>query len=382
MDRFWKQLKRVIIVLCCLFTVVVGGFLLANGHNVVKMARVIGLIENNYLWDAQVSGMFEGAIAGVVDSLGDKYSVYYDQEKTKEIFQDVKGVFGGIGVLLTEDNGKTVVSSPVEGSVSDKAGIQSGDVIVNVNGEDVSAMDTDQIVARLRGDIGTEVKVSVLRAADQKIYDYTLIREQINDTSAAATLLADEPDIAYLRITKFASNTDEEVIEALNDLIHDQGFKGLIIDLRNNGGGDVDAATNIAGLFVPEGPIVHIVDKDGSTNTITSKGAQLDVPLVVLVNEYSASASEIFAGAIKDTHVGTLVGTKTYGKGIVQVIYPLSDGSSVKLTKSRYLTPNKNDINQVGIEPDVYCNFPEDMTAENFQDVQLDKAIEILKEKM
>ena len=382
MDRFWKQLKRVIIVLCCLFKVVVGGFLLANGHNVVKMARVIGLIENNYLWDAQVSGMFEGAIAGVVDSLGDKYSVYYDQEKTKEIFQDVKGVFGGIGVLLTEDNGKTVVSSPVEGSVSDKAGIQSGDVIVNVNGEDVSAMDTDQIVARLRGDIGTEVKVSVLRAADQKIYDYTLVREQINDTSAAATLLADEPDIAYLRITKFASNTDEEVIEALNDLIHDQGFKGLIIDLRNNGGGDVDAATNIAGLFVPEGPIVHIVDKDGSTNTITSKGAQLDVPLVVLVNEYSASASEIFAGAIKDTHVGTLVGTKTYGKGIVQVIYPLSDGSSVKLTKSRYLTPNKNDINQVGIEPDVYCNFPEDMTAENFQDVQLDKAIEILKEKM
>ncbi len=382
MDRFWKQLKRVIIVLCCLFTVVVGGFLLANGHNVVKMARVIGLIENNYLWDAKVSGMFEGAIAGVVDSLGDKYSVYYDQEKTKEIFQDVKGVFGGIGVLLTEDNGKTVVSSPVEGSVSDKAGIQSGDVIVNVNGEDVSAMDTDQIVARLRGDIGTEVKVSVLRAADQKIYDYTLVREQINDTSAAATLLADEPDIAYLRITKFASNTDEEVIEALNDLIHDQGFKGLIIDLRNNGGGDVDAATNIAGLFVPEGPIVHIVDKDGSTNTITSKGAQLEVPLVVLVNEYSASASEIFAGAIKDTHVGTLVGTKTYGKGIVQVIYPLSDGSSVKLTKSRYLTPNKNDINQVGIEPDVYCNFPEDMTAENFQDVQLDKAIEILKEKM
>ena len=382
MDRFWKQLKRVIILLCCLFTVVVGGFLVVNGHNVVKMARVIGLIESNYLWDAQVGKMFEGAIAGVVDSLGDKYSVYYDQEKTKEIFQDVKGIFGGIGVLLTEDNGKTVVSSPVEGSVSDKAGIQSGDVIVNVNGEDVSAMDTDQIVARLRGDIGTEVKVSVLREADQKIYDYTLVREQINDTSAAATLLAGEPDIAYLRITKFASNTDEEVIEALNNLIHDQGFKGLIIDLRNNGGGDVDAAANIAGLFVPEGPIVHIVDKDGSTNTITSKGAQLDVPLVVLVNEYSASASEIFAGAVKDTHVGTLVGTKTYGKGIVQVIYPLSDGSSVKLTKSRYLTPNKNDINQVGIEPDVYCNFPQDMTAENFQDVQLDKAIEILKEKM
>lgn len=382
MDSFWKQLKRVIIILCCLFTVVVGGFMVVNGHNVIKMARVIGLIESNYLWDSHVSGMFEGAIAGVVNSLGDKYSVYYDQEKTKEIYQDVKGVFGGIGVLLTEDNGKTVVSSPVEGSVSDKAGIQSGDVIVNVNGEDVSTMDTDQVVARLRGDIGTEVQVSVLRAVDQKIYDYTLVREQINDTSAAAVLLPDEPEIAYLRITKFASNTDEEVIEALNDLIHDQGFKGLIIDLRNNGGGDVDSATNIAGLFVPAGPIVHIVDKDGSTNTITSKGAQLEVPLVVLVNEYSASASEILAGAIKDTHAGTLVGTKTYGKGIVQVIYPLSDGSSVKLTKSRYLTPNKNDIHKVGIEPDVYCDFPEDMTVENFQDVQLDKAIEVLKEKM
>ncbi len=382
MNSFWRQLKKVLVIFCCLFTMVIGGFLLINGQNVVKMARVIGLIENHFLWESSMSGMFEGAIAGVVNSLGDKYSVYYNREETKELFQDVQGVFGGIGVLLTEDEGRTVVSSPVEGSVSDKAGIQSGDVVMNVNGEDVSMMDTDQVVARLRGDIGTEVQVSVLRQADQKIYDYTLIREEINDTSAAATLLSSDPDIAYLRITKFASNTDEEVVDALNELIHEQGFKGLIIDLRNNGGGDVNAATNIAGLFIPAGPIVHIVDKDGSTNTVTSSGAKLQVPVVVLVNEYSASASEIFAGAIKDTHAGTLVGTKTFGKGIVQVVYPLKDGSSVKLTQSRYLTPNKNDINQIGIEPDVYCDFPEDMTLETFQDVQLEKAIEILKEKM
>ena len=382
MNSFWRQLKKILVIFCCLFTVIVGGFMLINGQNVVKMARVIGLIENHFLWESNMSGMFEGAIAGVVNSLGDKYSVYYNREETKEHFQDVQGVFGGIGVFLTEDEGRTVVSSPVEGSVSDQAGIQSGDVIMNVNGEDVSMMDTDQVVARLRGDIGTEVQVSVLREADQKIYDYTLIREEINDTSAAATLLSSDPDIAYLRITKFASNTDEEVVDALNELIHDRGFKGLIVDLRNNGGGDVNAATNIAGLFVPAGPIVHIVDKDGSTNTVTSSGAKLEVPLVVLVNEYSASASEIFAGAIKDTHAGTLVGTKTFGKGIVQVVYPLKDGSSVKLTQSRYLTPNKNDINQVGIEPDVYCDFPEDMTLETFQDVQLEKAIEILQEKM
>lgn len=382
MNSFWRQLKKILVIFCCLFTVIVGGFMLINGQNVVKMARVIGLIENHFLWESNMSGMFEGAIAGVVNSLGDKYSVYYNREETKELFQDVQGVFGGIGVFLTEDEGRTVVSSPVEGSVSDQAGIQSGDVIMNVNGEDVSMMDTDQVVARLRGDIGTEVQVSVLREADQKIYDYTLIREEINDTSAAATLLSSDPDIAYLRITKFASNTDEEVVDALNELIHDRGFKGLIVDLRNNGGGDVNAATNIAGLFVPAGPIVHIVDKDGSTNTVTSSGAKLEVPLVVLVNEYSASASEIFAGAIKDTHAGTLVGTKTFGKGIVQVVYPLKDGSSVKLTQSRYLTPNKNDINQVGIEPDVYCDFPEDMTLETFQDVQLEKAIEILQEKM
>ena len=382
MNSFWRQLKKILVIFCCLFTVIVGGFMLINGQNVVKMARVIGLIENHFLWESNMSGMFEGAIAGVVNSLGDKYSVYYNREETKELFQDVQGVFGGIGVFLTEDEGRTVVSSPVEGSVSVQAGIQSGDVIMNVNGEDVSMMDTDQVVARLRGDIGTEVQVSVLREADQKIYDYTLIREEINDTSAAATLLSSDPDIAYLRITKFASNTDEEVVDALNELIHDRGFKGLIVDLRNNGGGDVNAATNIAGLFVPAGPIVHIVDKDGSTNTVTSSGAKLEVPLVVLVNEYSASASEIFAGAIKDTHAGTLVGTKTFGKGIVQVVYPLKDGSSVKLTQSRYLTPNKNDINQVGIEPDVYCDFPEDMTLETFQDVQLEKAIEILQEKM
>ena len=148
MNSFWRQLKKILVIFCCLFTVIVGGFMLINGQNVVKMARVIGLIENHFLWESNMSGMFEGAIAGVVNSLGDKYSVYYNREETKELFQDVQGVFGGIGVFLTEDEGRTVVSSPVEGSVSDQAGIQSGDVIMNVNGEDVSMMDTDQVVAR------------------------------------------------------------------------------------------------------------------------------------------------------------------------------------------------------------------------------------------
>lgn len=382
MNNFAQRLKRVCIVFCCLFTVIVGSFLLFNSSSVIKMAHVVGLIQENFLWESTVDGMFEGATAGLVNSLGDKYSVYYSQEETKELYQSVQGIFGGIGIYIPDAEDRTVVSALVEGGPSERAGILAGDVVITVDDEDVSNWSSEKVVSKLRGDIGTEVRVSVMRESDQSIHDFTIIREAIDETSASAAMLKDEPDIAYLRISKFATNTDEETIEALNKLIQDKGFKGLIIDLRNNGGGDVDAAVNIASLFVPAGPVVHIVDKAGNSETKSSNGAQIQVPLVVLVNEYSASASEIFAGAIKDTKVGTLVGTTTYGKGIVQVIYPLGDGSSVKLTQSRYLTPNKNDINTVGIEPDVYCDFPKDMTVETFKDVQLDKAIEILKEKI
>lgn len=379
MRNFVKQLSKAAIVFCCIFTILFGGFLLMHSNDVAKIVTVVSLIKNNYLNDFETDDMFEGVIAGIVASLGDKYSTYYTKEETKTLFSSIQGVFGGIGVYVPSDSEKTIVSGTVKDGAAERAGIRQNDVIIAVDGENVTRLSSDEVVAKIRGEIGTEVQISVMRQSDNSIHDFTIIREAVNEISAMATLLEGHEDIAYLRITSFAQNTDEAVVDELNKLLHGQGFKGLIIDLRNNGGGDVDAAVNIARLFLPEGPVVHIVNNKNVDNVRYAKGAQIDVPLVVLVNQYSASASEILAGAIKDTKVGTLVGTTTYGKGLVQVVYPLNDGSSVKLTQSKYLTPNKNDINQVGITPDVEINFPEDMTIENFQDVQLDKAIEVLE---
>lgn len=380
MAQVGKWITRVLVIVCCLFTVLVGGFLLANGQNVLKMVNVIKLIDQNFLGESSVEGMFEGAIAGVVDSLGDKYSVYYNKEETARLYADIQGSFGGIGVMMRNEDGKVVVVSTVEDSVSEKAGICAGDIIVGVNGEDVTGLEIDQVVARVRGDIGSEVQVSVFRSSEQKTYDYTLIREKVEDVSVNASFLEEGSDIAYVRITKFTANTCNEVVRAVNKLTAQHGIRGIIMDLRSNSGGEMYSAVDLARLFVPAGPVVHIVEKDGETMTLSADGEpQIKVPLVVLIDGYTASASEIFAGAIKDTQVGVLVGTKTFGKGIVQGVHFLKDGSSVKLTHARYLTPNKNDIHQVGIEPDISCPFPEDMTAKNFQDVQLDKAIEVLQ---
>ncbi len=379
MRNLIKWLGKGAVVFCCLFTIIFGGFLLINTGDIAKMATIIGLIDRTYLGESSTDKLFEGATAGLVSSLGDKYSTYYTVNETKELFADVQGVFGGIGITVPNDAEKTVIADTIEGSAAEKAGLRQNDVIIAVDGEDVTGLSSDQVVSKIRGDIGTSVKISIMRESDNRIHDFNLVRELINKTTATAQLLEGHEDIAYLRISEFSQNTDEAVVETLNELIKNQGFKGLIIDLRNNGGGNVDSAVNIARMFVPEGPVVHIVDKNGINDTKTAQGAQITVPLVVLVNQYSASASEILAGAIKDTHAGTLVGATTYGKGLVQTIYPLADGSSVKLTTAKYLTPNKNDIHAIGIVPDVEIDFPEEMTIETFHDVQLDKAIEIME---
>jgi carboxyl-terminal processing protease len=279
------------------------------------------------------------------------------------------------------DNKITVVA-PIEGTPGAKAGIKSGDVIVKINDKPTESMDIDEAVAIMKGEPGTEVKVGISRPGVEKLLEFAIIREIINVPTVEGEILQEHPDIAYIRISMFASNTDEAFTEEMNEL-KEKGFKALIIDLRYNPGGDLQSVVNVAGQLIPEGPVVHIVSNDNKTQTLNAPGNNINVPIVVLINEGSASASEILAGAIKDTGVGKLIGTTTFGKGIVQSIYFLNQGAGLKLTTAKYLTPAKNDIHGKGIEPDIVVELPEYIPGqEDIQDTQLLKAIEVLKEQI
>jgi len=364
-------------------TALVGSFFITNYQNIGQLLQVGALIKSQFLWSVSTGKLIEGAIEGMVNSLGDEYSVYMNAEKFQELQSHIQGAFGGIGIYVGVREDKITVIAPIEGTPGAKAGIKSGDVIVKINDKSTENMDIDEAVGIMKGEPGTEVKVTIARPGTEKPLEFNIIREIINVPTVEGELLKENPDIAYLKIAMFASNTDEAFAEEMKKL-SDQGFKALIIDLRYNPGGDLHTVVNIAKSFIPEGPIVHIVYNDNKTETLTAPGTNIKVPIVVLINDGSASASEILAGAIKDTKVGTLIGTTTFGKGLVQSIYFLNQGAGLKLTTAKYLTPNKNDIHKKGIEPDIVVELPEYVPGqeENFRDTQLLKAIEVLEKQI
>lgn len=382
-----KRILRGIVTVLVLFsftvTALVGAFFITNFQNIGQFFQVGAIIKSYFLWPVSMDKLLEGAIEGMVNSLGDEYSVYMNPEKFQELQSHIQGEFGGIGIYVGLRENKITVIAPIEGTPGAKAGIKSGDVIVKINDKPTENMDIDEAVGIMKGEPGTEVKVSISRPGVEKVLDFTITREIINVPTVEGNILQENPDIAYMRISMFASNTDEAFIEELNELT-EKGFKALIIDLRYNPGGDLQSVVNIAGQLIPEGPVVHIVSNDNKTQTLTAPGNNIKVPIVVLINEGSASASEILAGAVKDTGVGKLIGTKTFGKGIVQSIYFLSQGAGLKLTTAKYLTPAKNDIHGKGIEPDIVVELPEYIPGqeENFQDTQLLKAIQVLEEQI
>lgn len=374
MKKVLKTLLCLILCFCVTFTGVVGTWGLLHKDEVFKFAYIANLIKGNFLFEYQTDDLIEGAITGMVEALDDPYSVYMDKDTTEQMYESNAGVFGGIGIYATlNDDGRVIVSSPIKDGPSEKAGIESEDIIYAVDDQSTEGMDLDTVVAMMRGEVGTEVKITVKRGDELK--DFTITRAYVDEQTVSSQVLAADKRIGYIAISKFSENTDEAFTDQLNELI-DQGIQSLIIDLRYNGGGSVDAACNIAALMVPEGPIVQIVDNKGSSDIIKSPGAQFKAPIAVLVNEYSASASEILAGALQDTKAANLIGTTTYGKGIVQTVYFLNDGTGVKLTEKKYLTPNGNDINKKGIEPNVYVEIKGD------KDTQLDFAVEYLKSQM
>ena len=374
MKKVLKTLLCLILCFCVTFTGVVGTWGLLHKDEVFKFAYIANLIKSNFLFEYQTDDLIEGAITGMVEALDDPYSVYMDKDTTEQMYESHAGVFGGIGIYATlTDDGRVIVSSPIKDGPSEKAGIKAEDIIYAVDDQSTEGMDLDTVVAMMRGEVGTEVKITVKRG--DELQDFTITRAYVDEQTVSSQVLAADKRIGYIAISKFSENTDEAFTDQLNELI-DQGIQSLIIDLRYNGGGSVDAACNIAALMVPEGPIVQIVDNKGSSDIIKSPGAQFKAPIAVLVNEYSASASEILAGALQDTKAANLIGTTTYGKGIVQTVYFLNDGTGVKLTEKKYLTPNGNDINKKGIEPNVYVEIKDD------KDTQLDFAVEYLKSQM
>ena len=350
-----------------------------------KMEEIDEIIRRNFLFTDNIEEqrLIEGMFSGYVDALGDPYTVYFDQETTRQLAESRTGSFFGIGANLirNQENGLVEIVSVFSDSPAEGAGLASGDFIIQVDERKVGDQDLTEVVSWIRGEEGTPVDLTVLRDGEE--LQFTVYRANIQITSVYFEMMED--NVGYIRVTAFDGGTGEQFREALETL-EAEGMDGLIIDLRNNFGGNLDVVVAMARDFVPEGLIVSIEDSEGRVTEFNSnRGDVFDIPLVVLVNQNSASASEIFAGAIQDHELGTIVGMTTFGKGLVQRIFTLSDGSSLKVTIAEYFTPSGRSIHEEGIVPDVEVEFDFGQEVDDPEDIvdnQLEKSIEVLMEKM
>ena len=345
-----------------------------------KMELLNSLIDRYYIGDVDETDLSEGVYKGYIEGLGDPYSVYYDEEETKQMSESLSGEFGGVGALMSQDRetGVITVLQVYDGSPAQEAGMRDGDTLYKVEGEEVTGEDLSDVVSKVKGEKGTQVTLTVLRADTGDEEELTITRDTIEAQTVSCEMK--EGNVGYIRITEFDTVTYEQYKEALEDL-EDQGMERLIVDLRSNPGGNLDTVCDILDLMLPEGLIVYTEDKNGEREEYTSdEENQFDKPLVVMMNGYSASASEIFAGAIQDYGLGQIVGTQSYGKGVVQSVFDLQDGTSVKLTIAEYFTPNGRSIDGEGITPDVEVEYQYD---ENNPDAdnQLEKAMEVVAQQ-
>lgn len=352
-----------------------------NDSILEKVSLIEKLIGEYYLNDADSADLEGGIYKGLVAGLGDTYSVYYTAEEYKSLQESVSGKYSGIGVTVTEDDtGVISIVKPFEDAPGFKAGLRTGDILYAVNDEKVEGQDLSTVVAKIKGEAGTTVKISVIRDGKEGMLDFTVERQNIEIPTVEYAMKDNQ--IGYIYVSSFDTVTLDQFKGALEDLTS-QNMKGLVVDLRDNPGGSLSTVVDMLDLILPEGLIVYTEDKDGNRDEETSDAKhQLEVPLSVLVNKNSASASEIFAGAVKDYGIGKIVGKTTFGKGVVQTIIPLSDGSAVKLTIANYFTPKGNNINGVGVAPDYDVDLPdsayEDGIVQEQEDIQLQKAIEVL----
>lgn len=349
-----------------------------NRKTEMKLEAIQEMIEEKYLYsdDVDYEVLQDSILKGYVDGLGDPYSVYYDEAETQALLEATTGEFGGIGVVIAQDvsTGIVTFTTVYEDSPGEKAGLKDGDILYKVDREEVTEQDLDQIVTKIRGEEGTSVEITVLRGEDLEEITCTATRAIIEAKTVAYEMK--ENHTGYILVTGFEKVTTSQFQEALNDL-KSQGMESLVIDLRDNPGGNLSTVCEMLDMILPEGTIVYTEDKGGNRETYESdEENQLNVPLAVLINGNSASASEIFAGAVQDYGVGTLVGTTSYGKGIVQNLYQMTDGTCLKLTTSEYFTPNGRNIHGIGIEPDIIVEYDKENPE---TDNQLQAALDCFK---
>ncbi len=346
-----------------------------------KLSILNSLIDESYLGDIDKKKLEEGLYEGYIGGLDDPYSVYYDEEETKAFMEATEGEYSGIGAVMTQskDSGIIVLTHVYKDSPAMKAGLKDEDILYKVEGKEVTGEDLTDVVSRIRGEKGTKVELTVLRGKKNEEVTVVAVRDTIETQTVQTKML--EGDIGYMAVSEFDSVTYDQYVKGL-DTLEGQGMKGLVLDLRGNPGGNLNTVCDILDLMLPKGLIVYTQDKNGEKREMTSdEENKFTHPMVVLVNGNSASASEIYAGAIQDYGLGKIVGTQTYGKGVVQQIFDLKDGTCVKLTIAEYYTPKGRNINGKGITPDVEEEY--ELNEKNPEaDNQLEKAVEELKKEL
>ena len=354
---------------------------IVNMEFVQKVNTIEAMIKKLYYLDEVDSDVLrEGAYEGIVAALGDVYSVYYTPEETEEIFAETEGVYYGIGAYVQMDTvtGYVKITGTIKNTPAEEAGLQAGDILYKVNGEDMAGLDTTQVVMLIKGEEGTTVHLTLVRGNEYVEVDVE--RRKIETPSVEHKMLDDR--MGYIQLVEFNDSSVTQFAGAL-DALEAENAEGLILDLRGNPGGNLDAVVSIADMLLGDGMILYTEDKYGNGEVYQSDAEEeLEIPLVVLVDMNSASAAEVLSGALKDHQKATLVGTTTFGKGIVQTIRTMLDGSSVKLTVSAYYTPSGANIHEIGIEPDVVVEFDGEAYVADGYDNQLEKAKEVLGEML
>lgn len=346
-----------------------------------KVSELQKLVKKNYMGDIKEKDLEDGIYKGYINGLNDPYSIYYNKKETKALYESTGGEYDGIGAVMSQDNETGVITlvQVYKDSPAEKAGLKADDILYKVAGKEVTGKDLSKVVSKIKGKKGTQVELTVLRGEEAEEVTVTATRDTVEAQTIESKMLDDE--IGYIEVSEFDSVTYDQYKTALDDL-EKQGMTGLVVDLRNNPGGSLSTVCDMLDLMLPKGLIVYTKDKNGKKMEMKSdEEHQFTKPLAVLVNGNSASASEIYSGAIQDYGIGKIVGTQTYGKGVVQQIFDLDDGTAVKLTIAEYFTPKGRNINGKGITPDVKIEYEKD---ENNPDAdnQLDKAVEEVKAQM
>ncbi len=356
---------------------------LLNDETLGKIEALEDVIDTYYYkTDVDKEEEAVGMYKGLMDSLGDPYSVYYTEEELNDLMTDTAGIYYGIGayVSLDEDMNLPRISGVMPGTPAERAELMTDDIIYEVDKESTQGLKLDEVVSLIKGPEGTTVHLTLLRGSKMEEIEVDVERSAVEVPTVNTKLLGENENIGYLQITEFDDITPDQFTEGMAEL-RESNIEGLIIDLRSNPGGSLQAVCDIARQILPKGIIVYTVDRNGEREDYTCDGThEIDIPVVVLVNQYSASASEILSGAIKDYKLGKLVGMTTFGKGIVQRVFDLKDGTAVKLTVNNYYTPNGNNIHGIGIEPDVEVEYDADAYAKDKTDNQLDKAVEVMND--